>query len=148
MQIILLENIQKLGERYDVVEVKPGFGRNFLLPAKKAMVASKANLAKINSIKQRVAKKEAQELALIMDLVNQVKAAPIKVGAKVGTTGKIFGSVTNVQLADAIKKLSGVELDRRKINILDEVKTLGTYSAEIDFHSKVKETIEFEVIGD
>ncbi len=148
MQVILLKDIEGLGYEYDEVTVKGGYGRNFLIPKRMAVVANRANRNKVAELMKQITSKERRYLAEIESVIERIKARPIQVGAKVGTTEKIFGSVTNVQLADAIKKQTGVEVDRRKITIPEEVKTLGTYTANIRFSEENNYDIEFEVIAE
>lgn len=148
MELILLKDIEGLGNRDDVVTVKNGYGRNYLIPKRMAVVANKRNS---NMLKERTRQsdlKTEKMMGQIQAAVTQLEGSALKVGAKVGTSGKIFGSVTNIQLADAIKKATGLEIDRRKITILEEIKSLGTYKAELDLHKDVKPEIEFEVIAE
>ncbi|MEZ4885685.1 MAG: 50S ribosomal protein L9 [Chitinophagales bacterium] len=148
MEIILLEDVEKLGYRFDTLTVKGGYGRNYLLPNKLAIVANRANKATIAERLRQIKMKEDRLLAKIEEVVAKINAATLKIGAKVGTTDKIFGSVTNLQLAEVIKKQTGVEIDRRKIIIPEEVKVLGTYTATIDFGQESKYDIEFEVVSE
>ncbi len=148
MEVILLEDVEKLGSRFDTVKVKGGHGRNFLIPKKLAIVANRSNKAAIAERVRQIKMKENRLLAQIEGVIAKIKAASLKIGAKVGTTDKIFGSVTNLQLAEAISQQAGVDIDRRKITILEEVKTLGTYKAVISFGQEVKQEVEFEVVSD
>jgi len=149
MQVILIENVKGLGKANDLVEVKGGYGRNFLLPNRLALMANKSNKKIAGEIVAQAERREQKVLSQFEGLVEKIKDKTIKVGAKVGTTGKIFGSVTNVQLAEAIKKNTGEEVDRRKITILsEEVKTLGEYEAQLVLHPKVKVDFNFEVISE
>ena len=148
MELILLKDIEGLGNRDDVVTVKNGYGRNYLIPKRMAIVANKRNS---NMLKERTRQSDMRTdkmMGQIQAAVTQLESSSLKVGAKVGTSGKIFGSVTNIQLADAIKKATGLEIDRRKITILEEIKSLGTYKAELDLHKDVKPEIEFEVVAE
>ncbi len=148
MEIILLTDIEGLGRRDDVVTVKNGYGRNYLIPKRMAVVANKRNS---NMLKERTRQsdlKTEKMMGKIRAAVSQLEGSALQVGAKVGTSGKIFGSVTNIQLADAIKKATGLEIDRRKITIIDEIKELGTYKAELDLHKDVKPEIEFTVVAE
>ncbi len=147
MDLILLERVDKLGEQFEVVKVRPGYGRNFLIPRKLALLATPGNIKLVGERTRQIAAKEAKFLAEIQQTVDKIKNNRPKVSAKVGTSGKIFGSVTNVQLATAIKASSGVDLDRRKIHIIDEVSALGTFKAEIHIDATHKEEIEFEVVA-
>lgn len=148
MEIILLENVDKVGDKLDIVTVKAGYGRNYLIPQKLAMVANAKNRAKIDEIKA----KEAAVLAARYDefkaISDKINATSVKIGAKAGTSGKIFGSVTNVQLAAALNEQVGVEVERRSIIIGDEVKELGEYTAKVNLHPDIDTNIKFEVIAD
>ena len=148
MEVILLEDVANLGSRFDNVKVKGGYGRNYLLPKKLAIVANRANKAIIAERVRQINMKEDRMLAQIEAVIAKIDAATLKIGAKVGTTDKIFGSVTNLQLAEVIQRQTGVDIDRRKITILEEVKVLGTYKAVIDFGKDVKHEVEFEVVTD
>ena len=148
MELILKEYVENLGDNGDLVVVKPGYGRNYLIPQGKAILATaSAKKMREETLRQRAHKEEK--------LVEEAKAmaakladASIKIGAKVGESGKIFGSVNTIQLADALKS-SGVDIDRKYISIVgDTIKEAGSYEAKIRFHKEVIETISFEVIGE
>jgi large subunit ribosomal protein L9 len=148
MQVILIQDVNNLGGRNELVTVKNGYARNFLIPSKLAVEASSSNL-KMREEKLKVqAKKEAQLLAEIKEVISKLQDGVLKVGAKVGTSGKIFGSVTSVQISRAIREQKGYEIDRRRITITDEVKELGTYKAAIDFGNGNHTEVEFEVIAE
>jgi large subunit ribosomal protein L9 len=146
MEVILKQDVKNLGYKDDVVNVKPGYGRNFLIPkslAEMATTSTKKVLAE--TVKQR-AFKEQKIKAAAETTAAKLKDMIVKVGAKVGESGKIFGSVTSVQLADAIKKL-GYEVDRKNITMNEEaVKSVGTYTADVRFHKEVSGTVTFEVV--
>jgi len=148
MQIILIKDMDNLGAAQEVVNVRPGYARNFLIPQKFAIEASPSNL-KIAAEKEKVkAKKEAILLGEIAKVTDVLKASPVKVGAKTGTSGKIFGSVTPIQIARAIREQKGYEIDRKRISIVEEVKEIGTFKATIDFGNANVIEIDFEVIGE
>ena len=146
MEVILKQDINKLGSKDELVSVKAGFARNFLLPqgmALEATVPAKKMLAE--TIKQR-AHKEEKIKAEALKNVESLKKSAIKVKAKVGEEGRIFGSINTIQLADAIEAL-GVIVDRKTITIKEEpIKKIGKYTASIKFYKDVVETIEFEVV--
>ena len=148
MQVILIQDVDNLGGRNELVAVKNGYARNYLIPQKFAVEASPSNLKQLQEKQKVQAKKEAAMLAQINKVIEILKAAPVKVGAKTGTSGKIFGSVTSLQIARAIRDQKGYEIDRKRISIVDEVKELGTYKATIDFGNGNITEIEFEVIGE
>ena len=148
MQIILIQDVDNLGGKNEVVTVKNGYARNYLIPQKFALEASPSNLKQLQEKLKVQAKKEAAMLAEINKVIEVLKASPVKVGAKTGTTGKIFGSVTSLQIARAIRDQKGYEIDRKRISIVDEVKELGTFKASIDFGNGNVTEIEFEVVGE
>ena len=148
MQVILIQDVNNLGGVNELVTVKNGYGRNYLIPQKFAVEANPSNLKKLEEKMKQQAKKEAKLLAEINSVIAKLTDGALKIGAKTGTTGKIFGSVTSVQIARAIKEQKGYEIDRRRITILDEVKELGTYKAKIDFGNGNETEVEFEVIAE
>ena len=133
MQVILIQDVNNLGGVNELVTVKNGYGRNYLIPQKFAIEASPSNMKMMEEKKKQQAKKEAKLLAELNSVIAALQTGALKIGAKTGTSGKIFGSVTSVQIARAIKDQKGYEIDRRRISIIDEVKELGTFKAKIDF---------------
>ncbi|MBS1638444.1 MAG: 50S ribosomal protein L9 [Bacteroidetes bacterium] len=148
MQVILIQDVDNLGGRNELVTVKNGYARNYLIPKKFAVEANPSNVKQLEERLKVQAKKEAAMLAQINKVVEVLKASPVKIGAKTGTSGKIFGSVTSLQIARAIRDQKGYEIDRKRIHIVDEVKELGNYKATIDFGNGNNTEIEFEVIGE
>jgi len=148
MEIILLKDVEKVGEKHTIVKVKDGYGRNYLIPQGFAIVANAVNREKLDDIKKKEAEKEAARLAEYHAVAEKVEGKVLKIGAKAGTSGKIFGSVTNVQIANALKEQLDVEVDRRKIEIAEEVKNLGDYSATLDLHPEVQVQVNFEVVAE
>ena len=148
MDVILLKDVEKVGEKHDVVSVKPGFARNYLIPHSLAKSANKSNLKTLNHILKREEDKELEKLSDYQDMANALKGKVLRIGAKAGAEGKIFGSVTVIQLSQAIKEQLGMDIGRKSIHIVEEVKTLGSYEAEVNFHKQVKGTIAFEVVGE
>jgi large subunit ribosomal protein L9 len=148
MQVILIQDVDNLGGKTELVTVKNGYARNFLIPQKFAIEANPSNLKQLEEKLKVKAKKEAAMLAEINKVIEVLKASPVKVGAKTGTSGKIFGAVTALQITRAIRDQKGYEIDRKRISIADEVKELGTYKATIDFGNGNNTEIEFEVIGE
>lgn len=146
MKIILLKDMENLGGKYDVVEVKNGYGLNFLIPQKIALIANKTNINKLGNLRMVELKKRAQMVDLFREHAAKIEAKVFEIGAKTGTTDKIFGSVTNIQLANKIKEDLGIEIDRKTIEIEEEVKNLGTHTAKIKLHPEVVATMTFEVV--
>ncbi|MDR1860218.1 MAG: 50S ribosomal protein L9 [Bacteroidales bacterium] len=148
MEIILLQDVQNLGSKDDIVTVKDGYGRNFLIPQKMAIVAnatSKKVLAE--NIRQR-AHKEAKLKDEALAMAAQLEGKTVVIGAKTSATGKIFGSVNTIQLAEAIAKL-GFDIDRKQIKIAaDTVKEVGKFTAKIKLHREVIVDFPFEVVSE
>jgi large subunit ribosomal protein L9 len=148
MQVILIQDVNNLGGANELVTVKNGYGRNYLIPMKLAVEASPSNMKMLEERMKQQAKKEAKLLAEINNVIAVLRDGLLKIGAKTGTSGKIFGSVTSVQIARAIKEQKGYEIDRRRIQIIDEVKELGTFKAKIDFGNGNETEVEFEVVAE
>ncbi|MBL0355558.1 MAG: 50S ribosomal protein L9 [Chitinophagaceae bacterium] len=148
MQVILIQDVNNLGGVNELVTVKNGYGRNFLIPKKFAVEATPSNRKQLEEKQKQLAKKEAKLLAEINSVIAKLAEGALKIGAKTGTSGKIFGSVTSVQIARAIREQKGYEIDRRRIQIIDEVKELGTYKAKIDFGNSNEAEVEFEVVAE
>jgi large subunit ribosomal protein L9 len=148
MEIILIQDVDNLGGKNELVKVKNGYARNFLIPRALAVEANPSNRKQLEERMKVAKKKEAQMLAQINSVVSKLQESALKVGAKTGTSGKIFGSVTPLQISRAIKDQKGYEIDRRKIHINEEVKELGTYKATIDFGNGQNAEVEFEVIAE
>ena len=148
MEVILIQDVDNLGALNEVVKVKNGYARNYLLPRQLAVENSPSNRKQLEERMKQVKKKEDKMLAEINSVISKLKEAPLKLGAKTGTSGKIFGSVTPLQVSRAIREQRGYEIDRKKINILDEVKELGTYKANIEFGNGQSTEVEFEVVAE
>jgi len=148
MEIILLKDIENLGTKFDVVSVKPGYGRNYLIPQGFAKVANISNKKHNEEIKKQQSAKIAKLIEDYKVLAEKLKASKIVVGAKAGTTGKLFGSVTNIQVAEALKKQFDLTVDRKRVHIIGEVKEVGTYKANVNLYKEVTTEIEFEVVAE
>ena len=148
MNIILIKDVDNLGAAHEMVEVKPGYARNYLIPQKFAIEASASNKKIMEERRKQLQKKEDKLMAQIASVTEVLKSSPIKIGAKIGVSGKIFGSVTAIQVARAIREQKGYEIDRRRITILDDVKEAGLHKASIDFGKENVVEIEFEVVGE
>ncbi len=147
MQVILKEDVVNLGYKDDIVNVKDGYGRNYLIPQQKAVIASEsAKKVLAENLRQRAhklekIKQDAQTLA------GKLESVSLTIGAKTSSTGTIFGSVGNIQIADALSK-KGFEVDRKCIVIKDSVKEIGNYKAVLKLHKEVSIEIPFEVISE
>ena len=147
MEVILKQDIKNLGEKDDVVTVKPGYGRNYLIPQGFAILATSsakkvlAENLKQAQFKQDKIKKDAEAIA------TRLEGVKLSIGAKAGESGKIFGSVNTIQVADALKK-QGFEVDRRRITFETEPKFVGEYVANLNLHKEVKVQVPFEVVAE
>lgn len=146
MEIILLQDVENLGLKYDLVTVKPGYGRNYLIPKGLAKIANTSSKKHLEEIKRQQANKIAKQIEEFQALAEKVANTTFQIGAKAGTSGKLFGSVTNVQLADALKSELGIDVERKKIRILQEVKDLGTYNAVLHIYKDIEAEFKFQVI--
>ena len=146
MEIIMLQDVEKVGDKHTVIKVKDGYGRNYLIPKGMGIIANKTNRARLDEMLKHEASKEAKLVGTYQDMAKKLNGQTLKIGVKAASTGKIFGSVSSVQIAQALKEQLGLEVERRKISLPEEVKTLGTYSANVNFHADVPGTISFEVV--
>jgi len=144
----LIQDVDNLGARHELVNVKNGYARNYLIPRKLAVEANPSNLKQHEEKLKVIAKKEAAMLAELNKVIDILKSSPVKVIAKTGTTGKIFGSVTSLQIARAIRDQKGYEIDRKRITVSEDVKELGTHKVSIDFGNSNVVEIDFEVVGE
>jgi len=147
MEVILKQYIANLGHKDDIVVVKNGYGRNYLIPQGIAILATKATKkVHAENLKQR-AHKEEKIKTEAMVLAETIKDIEIKIGAKTSSTGKIFGSVNTIQIADILKS-KGIEVERKKIIIKESVKETGTFNAVIKLHREVEVELPFEVFSE
>ena len=144
MKVILKEDISNLGYKDDVVEVKNGYGRNYLIPQKKAVIASPSALKVLAENQKQRAHKLAKIKADAEAMAAALQGVSLTIGAKTSATGTIFGSVNSIQIAEALEKL-GHKIDRKLIYIKDSIKEVGNYSATIKLHKEVSVEIPFEV---
>ncbi|MFM8586720.1 MAG: 50S ribosomal protein L9 [Bacteroidota bacterium] len=148
MQIILIQDVNNLGGANELVTVKNGYARNFLIPNKMAVEASPSNLKQLEERLKQIRKKEEKMMAEINKVIAALQQSAVKIGAKTGASGKIFGSVTTVQIAKAVREQKGYEIDRRRIHLIDEIKELGTYKAKVDFGNGNETEIELEIVAE
>jgi large subunit ribosomal protein L9 len=148
MQIILIQDVNNLGGANEVVTVKNGYARNYLIPQKMAVEASPSNLKQLEERLKQIKKKEEKMLAELNKVIAALQEGPVTIGAKTGTSGKIFGSVTTVQIAKAVREQKGYEIDRRRIHLIDEIKELGSYKARVDFGNGNETEISLEIVAE
>ncbi len=148
MEVILKKNVDNLGYANDTVTVKPGYGRNFLIPQGYAVLATASAKKAHAEIMKQKAHKDSKVLAEAEELGKKLEASSVKIVTKVGEKGKIFGSVNTVQLSEALKA-EGIEIDRKSLKIKEEpIREIGSYEATANLHKDVKTTFSFEVVGE
>lgn len=145
MELILREDVPKLGRRGDVVEVKDGYGRNYLLPKKLAVLSSAGNRKMVEQIKASAVRREATEQSEAEQLAKMLAAVTVSIARKAGETGTLFGSVTSLDVAEALEK-AGYQIDRRKILLEDPIKQLGEYSVPVRLHREVTASFTVQVV--
>ena len=147
MKLILKEDIANLGYKDDVVEVKSGYGRNYLIPQQKAVIATPSALKMLAENQKQRAHKLAKIKADAEAAAAALEGVTLTIGAKTSSTGTIFGSVNSIQIAEALEKL-GHTVDRKLIYLKDAVKEVGSYKATIKFYKEVSVEIPFEVVSE
>lgn len=147
MEVILIENVANLGYKDDVVKVRDGYGRNYLIPNRLAIIANESNLKVLAENQKQRAHKLEKIKNDALALAEKINATALTIGAKASETGKIFGAVTTLQLADALEA-QGISVDRKVIVIADPVKELGEYTAVARLHKEVSADIKFTVVAE
>jgi large subunit ribosomal protein L9 len=146
MEIILLKDIDTLGDKHDIVKVKPGYGRNYLIPQGLAVNANALNRKKREAIIAEDEAKEAARLDEYKAMAAKLEGQTLRIGVKAGTSGKIFGSVTSVQIAAALKDQLDLDIERKKIHLPEEIKEVGSYTADLHLHKELTAKIAFELV--
>ncbi|HSJ68145.1 MAG TPA: 50S ribosomal protein L9 [Anditalea sp.] len=147
MEVILKTDIKGLGYKNDLVSVKPGYGRNYLIPQGFALLATNSNKRILEENIKQASHKAEKIKTEAENLAAQLEKITLEVKAKIGESGKIFGKVTTLQISDALAA-KGIEIDRKKISINTPVTGAGEYEAEIDLHREVKTNVKFEVVAE
>jgi len=147
MEIILTQDVTGLGYKNDTIKVKAGYGRNFLIPNGVALIANEPNKRKVAEDIRQAAHKAAKLKQDAESLAAKIGELTIEIGTKAGETGKIFGAVTALQVADALKA-KGFDVDRKKISFKEQPKELGTYTALLDLHKEVKHNVQVNVVAE
>lgn len=146
MEVILKDDIKGLGYKNDTVNVKPGYGRNYLIPRGYAIIANSSNKKSVNEDIRQAAHKAEKLKKDAVAISEKIANLSLVIPAKVGESGKIFGAVTVLQLSDSLKE-KGVDVDRKKISFNSEVKEVGEYTAQVDLHKEVKVELKFAVVA-
>ncbi len=147
MEIILKQDVTGLGYKNDTVKVKPGYGRNFLIPSGVAIIANESNKRVVAENIRQAAHKAAKLKQDAEALAAKIGQLTVEIGTKAGESGKIFGAVTAVQVSDFLKT-KGFEVDRKKIHFKEQPKQIGTYTVTLDLHKEVKHTINVNVVAE
>ncbi len=147
MEIILKKDIENLGYESDVVKVKNGYARNYLIPNGIAVLATETNKKVLAEVQKQKSFKEENLRAEAETSKKLLEKVELKIGAKAGTSGKIFGSVNALQIAESLKE-KGYEIDRRKIDVSDSIKELGDYTSTVKLYKDIKADVKFEVVAE
>ena len=147
MKVILQQDVKKVGKKGDVIEVSEGYGRNFLLPKKYAIEATVTNLNAVNQQKRSEERKQQQATDEAKLMAAQLSKIEVSIPVKIGEGGKLVGSVTGKDIADALKKNHNIDIDKRKIEVKDTIKGLGDYEAVIKVHPEITSKIKVHIIA-
>ena len=146
MKLILTHEVTGLGAAGDVVEVKDGYGRNYLLPRGLATPWTKGGQKQVDALTKGREARAINDVEQAKSVKGRIEAMPVTVAAKAGQSGRLFGAISNGDIADAVKTAGGPELDKRKIEVKQAVKSLGSYEATVRLHADVAATLKFEVV--
>ena len=147
MEVILKENIKGLGYKNDIITVKPGYARNYLIPKTFAIIANESNRKRVKEDVKQATHKAEKIKQTALDKVTKIEAITLIIKAKAGESGRIFGAVTTLQISDALMA-KGIKVDRKQISLNAPVKNLGNFKAQIDLHKEAKAEVDFEVVAD
>jgi large subunit ribosomal protein L9 len=145
MEVILRQDIEKVGLRGEVVDVAPGFARNYLLPRKLAETATPAKVAELRKHEEKRARQEAQSFEQAQEIVNRLEGSELRIDVRAGETGTLFGSVTATDVADAVWRVHRVRVDRRKLELADSIKRIGRYEVPVELFADVTATLRVAV---
>jgi len=145
MKVILLADIKNIGRKGDVVEVAEGYGRNYLIPRGLATAATGGQLKGLQNVKEQEKARQDRELATAKKLAARLEGATVKIKARAGEAGKLFGSVTAMSIAEALEKELQVTLDKRKIELEEPIKSLGSYRVPVRLHPQVMVMLQVQV---
>lgn len=145
MQVLLQADVDNLGTGGEVVKVRPGFARNYLLPRGLAVPATTSNLARVEELKKAAAARKSEEVAAAQELAKKLEGSSVKIARSFGEEGKMYGSVTSKDIAEAFEK-SGLSFDRKNIQLPEPLKTAGTFDVPVKLHSTVSINLKVEVV--
>lgn len=147
MKVVLREDVDHLGHKGDLLEVADGYARNFLVPRGLAMKATKGVAAQADAMRRSRSARDARDQAAAAEVAARLEAATIKVGVRAGEAGKLFGSVTSADVAEAVQAQTAVEIDRRTIDLPEPIKELGNTDVPVRLHPEVVATLHVEVVA-
>ncbi len=147
VKVILMEDIPSLGQMGAVAEVARGYGRNYLIPQGKALEATTSNMARFEQQRTRLMQMHAKEVDLAQALAGRLGETVVTIAQRVGENERLYGSVTNVQIAEYLEN-KGFDIDRKKIDLVEPIKALGTYEVTIKLHPEVRATVKVEVVAE
>ncbi|MEM6877586.1 MAG: 50S ribosomal protein L9 [Bacteroidota bacterium] len=142
----MLKDVEKVGDKHEIVTVKPGFGRNYLIPRGLAIIASQSNLGRLAEMTRREEAQEQKRLDEYRAMANKVTGQTLKVGAKASSSGRIFGSITQLQVVQALQEQFGIEVERKKIVLPESAKEIGSYELILKLHKEVTPTVTMEIV--
>jgi len=148
MKVILLQDIKNVGKKEQIIEANDGYARNYLFPKKLAIEATKDNLTKLQAKKTSEANKKLAEIEANKKLASQIEKINLKITAKAGANGKIFGGITSKEISEEIKKQHSIEIDKKKITLKETIKNLGIFTAEIKFGDGVNAKLTLNIQGE
>lgn len=148
MKVILLQDIKGVGKKDEIINASDGYARNFLLPKKMAVEADKNNLNKLNVKKENEKQRKQNELENAKEIAEKMKTITLKIKAKSGENGKIFGGITSKEIAENLKKQYNINVDKKKISIQETIKMLGNYFVEIKLHEGITAKLAISIINE
>ena len=148
MRVVLREDVDHLGHKGDLLDVADGYARNFLVPRGLAMKATKGIVAQADAMRRSRAARDARDQTAAAELAARLDAATIRLGVRAGEGGKLFGSVTSTDVAEAVQAQTGIDVDRRVIDLPEPIKELGTATVSVRLHPEVVATLHLEVAGE
>jgi len=147
MKVILIEDVKGIGKKGQVINASDGHARNFLLPRKLGIEATAANMANLEKQQQNAQQKVARDVKAAEELAEKLQAKPIILKVKTGDKGRMFGSITNKEIAEAVQTQLGQTIDKKKIVLADPIKSIGTYTVTAKLHTQVNAKLEVEITG-
>ncbi|HBY99226.1 MAG: 50S ribosomal protein L9 [Ardenticatenaceae bacterium] len=148
MEVLLIEDVVNVGRTGEIHKVSPGYARNYLIPRGLAVPATKGARKQTDQIKRQAEKRRAREVATAQALSARIEGSPLRFEVKVGETGRLYGSVTSADIAERLSETLGLEIDKRKVELHEPIKTLGTYSVPVRLAAEVVPLVPVEVVGE